>query len=53
MPDLAPAVATVVRRCLAVAEGEDVLVIVDEDTREIGEALRAEASAAGADAVLA
>lgn len=52
MPDLAPAVATVVRRCLAVAEGEEVLVIVDEDTREIGEALRAEASAAGADAVL-
>lgn len=53
MPDLAPAVATVVRRCLAVAAGEDVLVIVDHDTREIGEALRAEASAVGADAVLA
>ncbi len=52
MADLAPAIATVVHRCLAVAEGEDVLVIVDESTRDIGEALRAEAAAAGADAVL-
>ena len=52
MPDLDPAVATIVRRCLAVTAGEEVLVVVDEDTREIGEALRAEASAAGADAVL-
>jgi leucyl aminopeptidase (aminopeptidase T) len=53
MPDLAPAVQTVVRRCLAVAEGEEVLVIVDHGTREIGEALRSEASDVGADAVLA
>ncbi len=52
MSDLAPAVSAVVRRCLGVGAGEDVLVIVDEGTREIGEALRAEASAAGADAVL-
>jgi leucyl aminopeptidase (aminopeptidase T) len=35
-----------------VARGEEVLVIVDEDSRAIGEALRAEAKAAGADAVL-
>jgi leucyl aminopeptidase (aminopeptidase T) len=36
-----------------VSRGEDVLVIVDEDSRSIGEALRAEAKSAGADAVLA
>jgi leucyl aminopeptidase (aminopeptidase T) len=53
MPELAPAVNAVVRQCLAVHPGEDVLVIVDGATREIGEALRGEASRAGADAVLA
>jgi leucyl aminopeptidase (aminopeptidase T) len=53
MPDLGPAVSTIVRRCLAVSEGDDVLVIVDDATRDIGEALRTEARAAGADAVLA
>jgi leucyl aminopeptidase (aminopeptidase T) len=53
MPDLGPAVSTVVGRCLGVSAGEDVLVIVDPATRAIGEALRAEASAVGADAVLA
>ncbi len=52
MPELAPAVRTVIRRCLAVKEGEDVVVIVDPDTRPIGEALRDGASEAGADAVL-
>jgi leucyl aminopeptidase (aminopeptidase T) len=53
MPDLGPAVSTVVRRCLGVSAGENVLVIVDADTRPIGEALRGEAAAVGADAVLA
>lgn len=53
MPDLGPAVATVIGNCLGVQPGEDVLVIVDAGTRGIGEALRDEASAAGADAVLA
>jgi aminopeptidase len=53
MPDLAPAVATVVRQCLAVQPGEEVLVIIDPATRRIGEALREEAAAAGGDAVLA
>ena len=53
MSDLGPAVNTVVRRCLDVRDGEGVLVIVDEATREIGEALRTEAAAAGGDAVLA
>jgi len=46
------AVATVVRRCLGVRAGESVVVVVDAGTREIGEALRDEASAAGAEAVL-
>ena len=53
MTDLVPAVRTVVRRCLGVAEGESVVVVVDPQTRTIGEALRDEAAAAGADAVLA
>ena len=53
MPDLAQAVSVVVRQCLAVQPGEDVLVIVDRATREMGEALRGEAASAGADAVLA
>lgn len=53
MPSLDPAVSVVVRRCLAVAPGEDVLVIVDPGTRTIGEALRDEAAGQGADAVLA
>jgi leucyl aminopeptidase (aminopeptidase T) len=53
VPDLGPAVSTVVRRCLGVSSGEDVLVIVDPATRRIGEALRDEAASLGADAVLA
>jgi leucyl aminopeptidase (aminopeptidase T) len=53
MPNLGPAVSTVVRRCLAVKPGEDVLVIADPASRAIGEALRAQAAAARADAVLA
>jgi leucyl aminopeptidase (aminopeptidase T) len=53
MIDLAPAVATVVRRCLAVKPGEDVLVVVDAPLQDVGEALRAEAQRAEADAVLA
>ena len=52
MPDLGPAVDTVIGRCLAVKPGEEVLVIVDSATRTIGEALRDAASAARADAVL-
>ncbi|MBV9195903.1 MAG: aminopeptidase [Solirubrobacterales bacterium] len=53
MPDLAAAVRTVVRQCLAARPGEEVLVVADRQTRRIGEALRDEASAASADAVLA
>src|ERR1019366_7287501 len=53
MTDLGTAVDPVIRRCLAVKAGEDVLVIVDPATRAIGEALREAAAAAGADAVRA
>src|ERR671916_141296 len=52
MTDLDVALATVVHRCLAVAEGEDVLVVTDVPMQELGERLRAAAEAAGADAVL-
>jgi leucyl aminopeptidase (aminopeptidase T) len=53
MPELSRAVNTVLTRCLAVQAGEDVLVIVDDGSRTIGEALRDEAARVGADAVLA
>jgi len=53
MPDLAQAMRTVVDQCLAVKAGEDVLVLVDTATTEIGESLRKEAGRVGADAVLA
>jgi leucyl aminopeptidase (aminopeptidase T) len=53
MTGLARAVRTVVRTCLAVAPGEDVLVVVDEPLQDVGEALRREAQDAQADAVLA
>jgi aminopeptidase len=53
MSELDRAAETVVRRCLAVKEGEDVLVITDPARRPIGEALRDEAERAGADALLA
>jgi leucyl aminopeptidase (aminopeptidase T) len=52
MTDLGPAVRTVVGRCLGVREGENVVVVVDPQTRTIGEALRDESAAAGGDAVL-
>jgi leucyl aminopeptidase (aminopeptidase T) len=53
MTDLAPAVRTVVRRCLAVKPGENVVVVVDSPLQDVGEALRDEAERAQADAVLA
>jgi leucyl aminopeptidase (aminopeptidase T) len=52
MGDLESAVGTVMRRCLAVRPGEEAVIVVDPATRTIGEALRNEAGAAGADAVL-
>jgi len=52
MSDLERAVETVVGRCLGVREGEQVAVVVDGSTRALGDALRAAAASAGADAVL-
>jgi aminopeptidase len=51
--DLDKAVAAVVRECLGVREGEEVLVICNPTTADLGERLRDEAEAAGGDAVLA
>jgi leucyl aminopeptidase (aminopeptidase T) len=53
MSDLDQAVRAVVRDCLAVREGEEVLVICNPSTRGIGDALAAEAAGAGADPVIA
>jgi len=43
----------VVRDCLGVKDGEEVLVVCNPATQHMGELLRAEAGEAGADAVLA
>jgi leucyl aminopeptidase (aminopeptidase T) len=51
--DLDRAVEAVVRDCLGVKSGEDVLVICNPLTQELGERLRVEAQGVGADAVLA
>lgn len=51
--ELDQAVATVVRDCLGVKPGEEVLVVCNPATRELGEALRSEVGAVGAEAVLA
>jgi aminopeptidase len=51
--DLDAAVRAVVRDCLAVGAGESVLVLCNPVTSELGERMRAEAEAAGGDAVLA
>ena len=51
--ELDKAVKAVVRDCLAVREGEEVLVICNPATESLGEPMRAEAQAAGAEAVLA
>jgi leucyl aminopeptidase (aminopeptidase T) len=53
MPDLGPAVSTVINRCLAVQAGEDVLVVCDPATMTLAEALRDAARELGAEAVLA
>ncbi|MCB0867250.1 MAG: aminopeptidase [Solirubrobacterales bacterium] len=51
--DLEKAVRTVVRDCLGVKPNENVLVVCNPATRELGDALRGEAEAAGAESVLA
>jgi leucyl aminopeptidase (aminopeptidase T) len=51
--ELDRAVRAVVRDCLGVREGEEVLVICNPATRTLGERLREESGVAGGDAVLA
>jgi leucyl aminopeptidase (aminopeptidase T) len=53
MSDLDRAVQAVIRDCLAVKEGERVLVVCNPATLGLGERMRGEAGRAGADAVLA
>jgi leucyl aminopeptidase (aminopeptidase T) len=53
MSDLQRAVEAVVGECLAIAGGEQVLVVADGGTRPLGEALRDTAARRGAEAVLA
>jgi leucyl aminopeptidase (aminopeptidase T) len=51
--DLERAVSAVIRDCLGVGEGEEVLVVANPATIGLGERLRGEAGRVGADAVLA
>ena len=53
MDDLDRAVRAVVRDCLGVKQGEEVLVIANPATQRLGERIREEAADAGGDAVLA
>jgi leucyl aminopeptidase (aminopeptidase T) len=53
MDDLDRAVRAVVRDCLGVKQGEEVLVVANPATQHLGERLREEAADAGGDAVLA
>src|SRR4051812_50207987 len=52
MSELERAVDTVVDQCLGIAEGEEVVVVVDDATRAIGDGLRDAAAQRGAEAVL-
>ncbi len=52
MNELKQAVRAVVRDCLGVRDGDEVLVICNPATQRMGEALRAEAADAGGDVVL-
>jgi leucyl aminopeptidase (aminopeptidase T) len=52
MSDLERAVAAVINECLAVRDGESVLVVANPSTLGLGERLRGEAGRAGADAML-
>jgi leucyl aminopeptidase (aminopeptidase T) len=53
MSDLDRAITAVVRDCLGVREGEEVLVVANPATGGLGERFREEALSAGAEAVLA
>ena len=51
MSELQRATETIVGPCLGVRAGEDVVIVVDESTRALGEALREAAAALGAEPV--
>lgn len=51
--DLEPAVRAVICDCLGVASGEEVLVVCNPATQELGERMQREAQRVGADATLA
>ncbi|MCB0862204.1 MAG: aminopeptidase [Solirubrobacterales bacterium] len=51
--ELAKAVRTVVHECMGVRPNEEVLVVCNPATRELGDAFRTEAESIGAEAVLA
>jgi len=53
MSELEQAVRAVVRDCLGVSEGEEVLVVCNPATQSLGERMRDEAAEIGADAVVA
>jgi leucyl aminopeptidase (aminopeptidase T) len=53
MDELERSVRAVVRDCLGVKQGEEAVVVCNPATERLGERLREEAAAAGADAVLA
>jgi leucyl aminopeptidase (aminopeptidase T) len=52
MNELEQAVETVIRQCLGIREGEQVVVVIDPATRTLGDELRDAAAAAGAEAIL-
>lgn len=52
MSDIDHAVRTVVRDCMGLRAGEELLVVCNEANRELGERLRSEGAAAGGDTVL-
>lgn len=52
-PELDRAIRTIVRQCMGVSPGEDVLVVCNPVTEEIGALMRIEAQGDGADATLA
>ena len=52
MRELEQAVSTVIQRCLGIRPAERVVVVADEGTRALADALRDAAASAGADAVL-
>lgn len=51
--DLAKAIRTVVQECLGVKKGEEVLIVVDEKSKDIGRAFQIECMRVGAEVTIA